>query len=198
MQRQSCQILCWFRPAQRTARTYARKQFQTSVDSTVRPSPGQQAGTYLPCHFQVICKEKTGTRSFPNMLLFLVLTQLCVRIGRFVADSEANKTGVSTFLNIFHSSKRQQVQECRLLLMTGGLCRGQARPFSTLKTWQPRRQLISRKHALRCLQKVYTPHTLFQALLTLLSSLDLPVVTQFFHGSSPALPCFQKSRRFAF
>ena len=43
------------------------------------------------CHFQVICKENTGTRSFANMLLYLkVSTDLRLHIGRFVADSEAN------------------------------------------------------------------------------------------------------------
>ena len=32
-----------------------------------------------------------------------------------------------------------------------------------------RRQLISRKHALRCLQAEHTPHTLFQALMKMVS-----------------------------
>ena len=39
-----------------------------------------------------------------------------------------------------------------------------------------RRQLISRKHALRCPQDEYTPHTLFQALRKIVSHLDLPVI----------------------
>ena len=39
-----------------------------------------------------------------------------------------------------------------------------------------RRQLISRKHALRCPQDEYTPHTLFQALMKIVSHLDLPVI----------------------
>ena len=187
------------------------------------------------CHFQVICKENTGTRSFAHMLLYLeVPTDLRLRIGRFVADSEANKTGAgSTYFDIyFDSSKRQRVGQCRLLLMTGGSCAGdRASPFSTLEACQQklvmvvidegqqyggdrkvasvamlpstclvvwtgdaqqtpggiakglsqiaitRRQLISRKHALRCPQDEYTPHTLFQALLNMLSHLDLPVST---------------------
>ena len=42
------------------------------------------------CHFQVICKENTGTRSFANMLLYLeVSTDLRLSIGRFVADSQS-------------------------------------------------------------------------------------------------------------
>ena len=39
-----------------------------------------------------------------------------------------------------------------------------------------RRHLISRKHALRCPQNEYTPHTLFQALMKVVSHLELPVV----------------------
>ena len=184
------------------------------------------------CHFQVICKENTGTRSFANMLLYLeVPTDLRLCIGRFVADSEANKSGSGTYFDIFHSSKRQRVQQCRLLLMTGGSCAGdRASPFSTLEAWQQklvmvvidegqqyggdrevasvamlpptclvvwtgdaqhtpggiakgpsqiaitRRQLISRKHALRCPQDEYTPHTLFQALMKIVAHLDLPVI----------------------
>ena len=184
------------------------------------------------CHFQVICKENTGIRSFANMLLFLeVPTDLRLYIGRFVADSEANKSGSGTYFDIFHSSKRTRVQERRLLLMTGGSCAGdRASPFSTLEAWQQklvmvvidegqqyggdrevasvamlpptclvvwtgdaqqtpggiakgptqiaitRRQLISRKHALRCPQDEYTPHTLFQALMKIASHLDLPVI----------------------
>ena len=184
------------------------------------------------CHFQVICKENTGARSFANMLLYLeVPTDLRLRIGRFVADSEANKSGSGTYFDIFHSSKRERVQQCRLLLMTGGSCTGdRASPFSTLEAWQQklvmvvidegqqyggdrevasvamlpptcmvvwtgdaqqtpggiakgpsqiaitRRQLISRKHALRCPQDEYTPHTLFHALMKMVSHLDLPVV----------------------
>ena len=87
------------------------------------------------CHFQVICKENTGTRSFANMLLYLeVPTDLRLCIGRFVADSEANKSGSGTYFDIFHSSKRDRVQQCRLLLMTGGSCAGdRASPFSTLE-----------------------------------------------------------------
>ena len=180
------------------------------------------------CHFQVICKENTGARSFANMLLYLeVPTDLRLTIGRFVADSEANKSGSGTYFDIFHSSKREGVQQCRLLLLTGGSCAGdRASPFSTLEAWQQklvmvviqqyggdrevasvamlpptcmvvwtgdaqqtpggiakgpsqiaitRRQLISRKHALRCPQDEYTPHTLFQALMKLVSHLDLPV-----------------------
>ena len=69
------------------------------------------------CHFQVICKKNTGTRSFANMLLYLeVSTQFLVRIGRFVADSRANK-GAGKFFTIFHSFKRQHVTECSLLLL---------------------------------------------------------------------------------
>ena len=63
------------------------------------------------CHFQVICTENTGTRSFANMLLYLeVPTDLRLRIGRFVADSEANKSESGTYFDIFHSSKRERVQ----------------------------------------------------------------------------------------
>ena len=63
------------------------------------------------CHFQVICKENTGTRSFANMLLYLeVPTDLRLYIGRFVADSEANKSGSGTYFDIFHSSKRTRVR----------------------------------------------------------------------------------------
>ena len=89
------------------------------------------------CHFQVICKENTGTRSFANMLLYLeVPTDLRLLIGRFVADSEANKSGSGTYFDIFHSSNRTRVQQSRLLLMTGGSCAGdRASPFSTLETW---------------------------------------------------------------
>ena len=96
------------------------------------------------CHFQVICKEKTGTRSFANMLLYLeVPTDLRLYIGRFVADSEANKSGSGSFFDIFHSSKRQRVQECRLLLMTGGSCAGdRASPFSTLEAWQQKLVMV--------------------------------------------------------
>ena len=184
------------------------------------------------CHFQVICKENTGTRSFANMLLYLeVPTDLRLRIRRFVADSEANKSGSGTYFDIFHFSKRERVQQCRLLLMTGGSCAGdRASPFSTLETWQQklvmvvidegqqyggdrkvasvamlpstcmvvwtedaqqtpggiakgplqiaitRRQLISRKHVLRCPQAEYTPHILFLALMKIVLQLDLPVV----------------------
>ena len=166
-----------------------------------------------------------------DLLYLEVTTDLRLRIGRFVADSEANKLGSGTYFDIFHSSKRERVQQCRLLLMTGGSCAGdRASPFSTLETWQQklvmvvidegqqyggdrevasvamlpstcmvvwtedvqqtpggiakgpsqiaitRRQLISRKHALRCPQEEYTPHTLYQALLKIVSQLDLPVV----------------------
>ena len=96
------------------------------------------------CHFQVICQENTGTRSFANMLLYLeVPTNLRLRIGRFVADSEANKAGSGTYFDIFHSSKRERVQQCCLLLMTGGSCAGdRASPFSTLETWQQKLVMV--------------------------------------------------------
>ena len=72
-----------------------------------------------------ISLKNTGTRSFANMLLYLeVPTDLRLLIGRFVADSEANKSGSGTYFDIFHSSKRTRVQQCRLLLMTGGSCAG--------------------------------------------------------------------------
>ena len=52
----------------------------------------------------------------------------------------------------------------------GGIAKGPTQIAIT------RRQLISRKHALRCPQDEYTPHTLFQALMKMVSHLDLPVV----------------------
>ena len=52
----------------------------------------------------------------------------------------------------------------------GGIAKGPSQIAIT------RRQLISRKHALRCPQAEYTPHTLFQALMKMVSHLDLPVV----------------------
>ena len=202
------------------------------------------------CHFQVICKENTGTRSFANMFLYLeVPTQLRVRIGRFAADAEANKTGAGSYFDIFHSSKRQRVAECRLLLMTGGSCAGdRASPFSTLEGWQQklamvvidegqqyggdremasvatlpptclvvwtgdaqqtpggiakgpsqiaitRRQLISGKHALRCPQEEFTPHTLYQALLGLIANIDLPVVADISALFQLAVPGIQRKR----
>ena len=67
----------------------------------------------------------------------LVPTDFRLQIGRFVADSEANKTGAGSYFDIFHSSKRQRVGQCALLLMTGGSCaRDRASPFSTLEAWQ--------------------------------------------------------------
>ena len=59
------------------------------------------------CHFQVICKENTGARSFANMLLYLeVPTDLRLHIGRFVADSEANKSGSGTYFDLSLLQKR--------------------------------------------------------------------------------------------
>ena len=52
----------------------------------------------------------------------------------------------------------------------GGIAKGPSQIAIT------RRQVISRKHALRCPQNEYTPHTLFQALMKMVSHLDLPVV----------------------
>ena len=52
----------------------------------------------------------------------------------------------------------------------GGIAKGPSQIAIT------RRQLISRKHAWRCPQDEYTPHTLFQALMKLVSHLDLAVV----------------------
>ena len=53
----------------------------------------------------------------------------------------------------------------------GGIAKGPSQIAIT------RRQLISRKHALRCPQ-TYTPHTLFQALIKMVLHLDLPVVAE--------------------
>ena len=45
------------------------------------------------CHFQVVCKENTGTRSFIEMIEYLEFpTELYQRIGRIVSDTEAQKT----------------------------------------------------------------------------------------------------------
>ena len=63
---------------------------------------------------------------------------------------------------------RRQFQE--LALTPGGIAKGPSQIAIT------RRQLISRKHALRCPQDEYTPHTLFQALMNMVSHLDLPVI----------------------
>ena len=42
------------------------------------------------CHFQLICKENTGTRSFIEMVEYLQFpTELYHRIGRIVSDREA-------------------------------------------------------------------------------------------------------------
>ena len=52
----------------------------------------------------------------------------------------------------------------------GGIAKGPCQIAIT------RRRLISRKHALRCPQDGYTPHTLFQALMNMVSHLNLPVI----------------------
>ena len=52
----------------------------------------------------------------------------------------------------------------------GGIAKGPSQIAIT------RRQLISRKHALRCPQDEYTPHTLFHAFMKIVSHLDLPVI----------------------
>ena len=52
----------------------------------------------------------------------------------------------------------------------GGIAKGPSHIAIT------RRQPISRKHALRCPQDEYTPHTLFQALMKIVAHLDRPVI----------------------
>ena len=61
------------------------------------------------CHFQVICKEITGTRSFISMVHYLeVPTQLWTRIGRLVSDSEAQR-GASTYFDIRYSAREKRL-----------------------------------------------------------------------------------------
>ena len=72
------------------------------------------------CHFQVICKENTGTRSFIEMIEYLQFpTELYQCIGRIVSDREA-QNAASTYFDIRHSAKTDRLPKCRLLVMTGG------------------------------------------------------------------------------
>ena len=72
------------------------------------------------CHFQVICKENTGTRSFIEMVEYLQFpTELYQCIGRIVSDREA-QNAASTYFDIRHSAKSDRLPKCRLLVMTGG------------------------------------------------------------------------------
>ena len=72
------------------------------------------------CHFQLICKENTGTRSFIEMVEYLQFpTELYHCIGRIVSDREA-QNAASTYFDIRHSAKSERLPKCRLLVMTGG------------------------------------------------------------------------------
>ena len=72
------------------------------------------------CHFQLICKENTGTRSFIEMVEYLEFpTEMYQRIGRIVSDREA-QNAASTYFDIRHSAKSERLPQCRLLVMTGG------------------------------------------------------------------------------
>ena len=57
------------------------------------------------CHFQVICKENTGTRSFVEMIHYL----------EFPTCSSA-----STYFDARRSAGSDRLQPCKLLVMTGG------------------------------------------------------------------------------
>ena len=181
------------------------------------------------CHFQVICKENTGTRSFVEMVHYLEFpTELYQRIGRIVSDSEAQKTS-STYFDIRHSAKSERLPQCRLLVMTGGsFANDRCSTFPTMDEWMAkliltifdeaqqfgsdrevttiamlpatslvvwmgdaqqtpggiakgqdqfaisRRQLMMRKHGLRCPHKDVTPHSLSTVLCSLLQEVDDP------------------------
>ena len=88
------------------------------------------------CHFQVICKENTGTRSFIEMVHYLEFpTELYQRIGRIVSDTEAQKTS-STYFDIRHSAKAERLPQCKLLVMTGGsFANDRCSAFPTMDEW---------------------------------------------------------------
>ena len=184
------------------------------------------------CHFQVICKENTGTRSFIEMVEYLQFpTELYQCIGRIVSDREA-QNAASTYFDIRHSAKIDRLPKCRLLVMTGGSfandrCStfpaldaflsklmitifdeaqqfGGDREVTTVAMLPPtclvvwmgdaqqtpggiakghdqfaisRRQLMMRKHGLRCPQTDVTPHSLSTVLCALLQEVDDPSAT---------------------
>ena len=184
------------------------------------------------CHFQVICKENTGTRSFIEMIEYLQFpTELYQCIGRIVSDREA-QNAASTYFDIRHSAKTDRLPKCRLLVMTGGSfandrCStfpaldeflsklmltifdeaqqfGGDREVTTVAMLPPtclvvwmgdaqqtpggiakghdqfaisRRQLMMRKHGLRCPQTDVTPHSLSTVLCALLQEVDDPSAT---------------------
>ena len=184
------------------------------------------------CHFQVICKENTGTRSFIEMIEYLQFpTELYKYIGRIVSDREA-QNAASTYFDIRHSAKSDRLPKCRLLVMTGGSfandrCSnfpaldeflsklmltifdeaqqfGGDREVTTVALLPPtclvvwmgdaqqtpggiakghdqfaisRRQLMMRKHGLRCPQTDVTPHSLSTVLCALLQEVDDPSAT---------------------
>ena len=184
------------------------------------------------CHFQVICKENTGTRSFIEMIEYLQFpTELYQCIGRIVSDREA-QNAASTYFDIRHSAKTDRLPKCRLLVMTGGsFANDQCSTFPALDeflsklmltifdgcplvfaghhpstppsrlegAWQrlslhdclrtvglakghdqfaiSRRQLMMRKHGLRCPQTDVTPHSLSTVLCALLQEVDDPSAT---------------------
>ena len=184
------------------------------------------------CHFQVICKENTGTRSFIEMVEYLEFpTEMYQRIGRIVSDREA-QNATSTYFDIRHSAKSERLPQCRLLVMTGGSfandrCStfpaldaflsklmltifdeaqqfGGDREVTTVAMLPPtclvvwmgdaqqtpggiakgqdqfaisRKQLMMRKHGLRCRQTDVTPHSLSTVLCALLQEVDDPSAT---------------------
>ena len=184
------------------------------------------------CHFQLICKENTGTRSFIEMVEYLQFpTELYHCIGRIVSDREA-QNAASTYFDIRHSAKSERLPKCRLLVMTGGsfandrcstfpafdtfLAKlmltifdeaqqfGGDREVTTIAMLPPtclvvwmgdaqqtpggiakghdqfaisRKQLMMRKHGLRCPQTDVTPHSLSTVLCTLLQEVDDPSAT---------------------
>ena len=184
------------------------------------------------CHFQLICKENTGTRSFIEMVQYLEFpTEMYQRIGRIVSDREA-QNAASTYFDIRHSAKSERLPQRRLLVMTGGsFANDRCSAFPALDTflsklmltifdeaqefggdrevttvallpptclvvWMgdaqqtpggiakgqdqfaiSRKQLMMRKHGLRCPQTDVTPHSLSTVLCALLQEVDDPAAT---------------------
>ena len=181
------------------------------------------------CHFQVICKENTGTRSFIEMVEYLQFpTDMYQRIGRIVSDREA-QNAASTYFDIRHSAKSERLPQCRLL--GGSFANDRCSTFPALDTflsklmltifdeaqqfggdrevttvamlpptclvvWMgdaqqtpggiakgqdqfaiSRKQLMMRKHGLRCPQTDVTPHSLSTVLCALLQEVDDPSAT---------------------
>ena len=183
------------------------------------------------CHFQVICKENTGTRSFIMVEYLEFPTEMYQRIGRIVSDREA-QNAASAYFDIRHSAKSDRLAQCRLLVMTGGsFANDRCSTFPALDTflsklmltifdeaqqfggdrevttvamlpptclvvWMgdaqqtpggiakgqdqfaiSRKQLMMRKHGLRCPQTDVTPHSLSTVLCALLQEVDDPSAT---------------------